>query len=192
MSFSNLFPGGGDASRIYGLVVATVTAIQDDGFELQFNSSRIDAKIPRARFATLMAGNERGTFFMPEVNDEVVVGFEMGDVHKPIILGALWSDVDRPPQHADTGSTNNVRTIVSRCGHQLTFDDSPGANKITLKSNGGLEITIQDQPTPKITIKTNDGGVNGSKIELDGVAWNHYHNSGTGPTLGPISLVPVP
>jgi hypothetical protein len=172
-----------------GLAFAEVASVSDDGYTLNYYSGNHDAPSAPARVATLMAGNGRGAYFMPEVGDEVVVGFEMGNLDRPVILGALWSDVDPPPGQADTSSANNVRTIVSRAGHEITFDDSP-AGKILIRTRGGFEISIQDGVSPKIEIKTT-GDVMSSRIVLDGVSWNHQHASGTGPSGPPVSIVPV-
>ena len=178
----------GREGRIYGLVFAEVTALTAAGCELKFFGPPGSTSAP-ARLATMMAGNQRGSFFMPEVGDEVVVGFERGDVNRPVIQGAHWSDKDLPPQGADTGASNNTRMIVSRSGHEVLLDDSPGAGKVTIKTSGGMEITLEDTP-PKITIKTT-GTVATSRIVLDGVAWNHQHATGVGPSGPPISIVPV-
>ena len=190
MSYGSTLLPPRDPGQVAGLVLAEVTAIHDDGYELHFLSTAVTETVRGARVATLMAGHQRGTFFQPEVGDEVVVGFELGDISRPIILGALWSDRDQPPEGADQSASNNIRTIVSRAGHQITFDDS-SQPKITIKSSGGLEITIQDAPTQKITIKST-GSIATSKIELDGVAWNHQHATGTGPSGPPVSITPVP
>ena len=173
---------------MFGLMFAEVAAIRDDGYELTWISGAMTEPSAPARVATLMAGDRRGTFFMPEVGDEVVVGFELGNLDRPVILGALWSDQDQPPDNADTASTNNVRTLVSRAGHEITFDDSPNG-LITIKTKGGMEITLNEVP-PKITIKTT-GNIATSQLELDGVAWNHQHATGTGPSGPPVSIVPV-
>lgn len=173
---------------MFGLMFAEVTAIRDDGYQLKWLSGSMTAPSAPARVATLMAGDGRGAFFMPEVGDEVVVGFELGNLDRPVILGALWSDQDKPPQQADTSQTNHVRTIVSRAGHEVTFDDSPDG-KITIKTKGGMEITLNEVP-PKIVIKTT-GNIATSQLELDGVAWNHQHATGTGPSGPPVSIIPV-
>lgn len=174
---------------MFGLMFAEVRAIRDDGYELDWISGTMTEPSAPARVATLMAGDRRGSFFMPEVGDEVVVGFEMGNLDRPVILGALWSDQDQPPDNADTSATNNIRTIVSRAGHEITFDDSPSGS-ILIKTKGGMEITLHEVP-PKITIKTT-GNIATSQLELDGVAWNHQHATGTGPSGPPVSITPVP
>jgi uncharacterized protein involved in type VI secretion and phage assembly len=171
-----------------GLAYAEVTGRTDEGFELRFLSGNFDATSAPARVASFMAGDRRGAWFMPEVGDEVVVGFELGDYNRPVILGALWSDVDQPPEPADTSSANNTRTIVSRAGHQITFDDG-ASGKIVIKTRGNTEITLEDGGN--IWINTT-GDIKTTKIVLDGVSWNHIHPSGSGPTEGPISMTPVP
>jgi uncharacterized protein involved in type VI secretion and phage assembly len=177
------------SAPMLGLAFAEVVGQSDEGYQLRYLSGDIDATSAPARMSSFMAGSRRGAFFMPEVGDEVVVGFEMGDLNRPVILGALWSDVDQPPEVADTSSSNNVRTIVSRAGHQVTFDDSP-SGKIQIKTSGGMEISLEDGPSPKIVIKTT-GTIATSRIVLDGVAWNHQHATGTGPSGPPLSIVPV-
>jgi uncharacterized protein involved in type VI secretion and phage assembly len=177
------------SAPMLGLAFAEVVGQSDEGYELRYLSTNVDAPSAPARMSSFMAGSRRGAFFMPEVGDEVVVGFEMGDLNRPVILGALWSDVDQPPEPADTSAANNIRTIVSRAGHQVTFDDSP-TGKILIKTSGGMEISLEDGPSPKISIKTT-GTIATSRIVLDGVSWNHQHATGTGPSGPPISIVPV-
>jgi phage baseplate assembly protein gpV len=172
----------------FGLAFAEVTGVDDNGYTLSYLSGNHDAPSAPARVAAPMAGSRRGAYFMPEVGDEVVVGFELGNLNRPVILGALWSDVDAPPAHADTSASNNIRTLTSRAGHQITFDDS-AAGKIDIKTAGGVEITLDDAGA-KITIKTT-GVISTSRIVLDGVAWNHQHATGTGPSGPPLSIVPV-
>lgn len=173
-----------------GIAFAEVSQVSDEGYVLTYLSGNHDAPSTPARVASVMAGKQRGAFFMPEVGDEVVVAFEQGNINRPVIIGALWSDIDQPPPGVDTSASNNIRTITSRAGHQVTFDDSP-AGKIVIKTNGGFEITIEDGPTPKINLKTT-GIIASSKIVLDGVAWNHQHATGTGPSGPPLSITPVP
>jgi phage baseplate assembly protein gpV len=175
-----------------GIAFAEVTGQSDAGFTLKFLSGNHDSDSAPARVSTFMAGNKRGAYFMPEVGDEVVVGFEMGDINRPVILGALWSDQDAPPDGVDTSSSNNIRSIVSRDGHQVTLDDTPGAGKVQIKiagdpPSGGFEITIEAGPQPKINIKTT-GVIATSRIVLDGVPWFHQHATGTGPSGPPLPI----
>lgn len=153
------------SNQVNGVRYAEVESIEDDGYVLTWLSSDDDAPSAPARVATLMAGGERGTFFNPEPGDEVVVAFEGGDLDRPVIVGSLWSDVDSPPEDADTSSSNNLRIIRSRLGHQLTFDDSPGAGKVTLQTADEHKLEMDD-PAKKITLQT-PGGL---KIEMDETA----------------------
>ena len=67
---------------------------------------------------TKLAGNLRGFYFLPEVDDEVLVAFEQGDARFPYVVGALWNGKDAPPEKNDDGQ-NNVRAIKSRSGHVI-------------------------------------------------------------------------
>jgi len=57
-----------------------------------------------------MAGKDRGIFFLPEVDDEVLVAFENGDINQPYVIGSLWNGVDVPPETNSDGK-NDVKLI---------------------------------------------------------------------------------
>ena len=76
-----------------------------------------------ARLATMMAGDDRGTWFVPEVDDEVLVGFGGGDPDWPYVVGSLWNGKDATPGDRWTPS-NNVRSLTSRTGIRITMDDT--------------------------------------------------------------------
>lgn len=102
-----------------------------------------------ARVAAPMAGDGRGTFFLPEKKDEVLVAFEQGDITRPYILGALWNTEDKPP------ATNpNVRLIKSRKGHSVRFDDTDGAEKIEIIDKSGENSVTLDTESSTISIKS--------------------------------------
>jgi uncharacterized protein involved in type VI secretion and phage assembly len=158
--FARLFQSDEREQRegsMVGLYYAEVDHLDEEegGYVLRWLSGNLTDLSAPARVASFMAGGERGAFFMPEQGDEVVVGFEQGNIDKPVILGALWSDQDAPPSQADTTSTNNVRTIVSRGGHELTFDDD--ANTILVKTAAGPSILLEND-SDTLTIAT-DGGL---------------------------------
>lgn len=77
-----------------------------------------------ARLAMPMAGHDRGLVLIPEVGDEVVVGFEREDLRFPYVLGALWNGQDDPPVFNDNGN-NDKRILKSRKRHYFLFDDGP-------------------------------------------------------------------
>jgi len=140
---------------VYGLVTAKVVGREDDGtYRLNYLSMGDDEASAPARVMMPMAGGKRGTYFFPEKGDEVIVAFESGDTNLPVILGAVWNQNDKPPDQAKPSSENNIRTIVSRSGHELTFDDTPGLEKITLKTKGGRSVVLDDTPPGQITIST--------------------------------------
>ncbi|GLT24772.1 phage tail protein [Zoogloea oryzae] len=160
----------GDRPRLYGVYPALVTDVQDPD-----NQGRVQVKLPFveesdggsalawARLATMMAGADRGTWFIPEVDDEVLVAFTAGDPRRPVVIGALWNGVDAPPETMD--SANNVRSVTSRSGHKLTFDDTAGAEKVELKTNGGHTFTLDDAAGGTVTFAHS----NGATIKIDAV-----------------------
>jgi phage baseplate assembly protein V len=153
-----------DDGRLLGVVVGIVTNNRDpDGMH------RVKVRFPWlsehdeshwARVATPMAGGKRGCYFLPEVDDEVLVAFEHGSMEHAFIVGALWNGADAPPESNDNGS-NDQRSITSRSGHVIRLGDAAGSesveiidktgnnrivihsadNKITVEAQGDIEIT---------------------------------------------------
>lgn len=154
------------AGHIGGLRFAEIKEIKPEGYILTWLSGPVRTPSAPARAASFMAGGERGAYFPFEVEDEVVVGFANGNLNEPVILGALWSDQDQPPPSADTSDANNTRTIMSREGSELTFDDTPNATGVLLKSAGGMEIKMDDAET-KLIIKLNE--TTSIELSTDGV-----------------------
>jgi uncharacterized protein involved in type VI secretion and phage assembly len=110
-----------------------------------------------ARLATMMAGRDRGTLFVPDVGDEVLVAFEHGDARSPYVLGSLWNGKDKPPQsRGDVASTKMIR---SRSGVTLRIDDK--ASSLVIETTAGQRITLQDGPG---TVRVEDQ--NGNSITL--------------------------
>jgi uncharacterized protein involved in type VI secretion and phage assembly len=145
-----------DASaRIYGVVIGIVTDNRDpEGLgrvKVRFPWLANDAESAWARIATLMAGDKRGSFFLPEVEDEVLVAFEHGDLHYPYILGALWNGRDKPPETNADGQ-NNRRLFKSRSGITLLFDDTAGREKIEIADRDGQHRMVIDMANKKISI----------------------------------------
>ncbi len=108
-----------------------------------------------ARVATPMAGNEMGIYFLPEIDDEVLVAFEHGNIEYPIVIGSLWNGSALPSQENSNGE-NNIRQIKSRSGHELTFDDTEDGKKLTLQSSGSHKIEFDDSDN-SITIESSRG-----------------------------------
>ena len=102
------------------------------------------------------AGKNRGWFFIPEIEDEVLVLFEHGDVNRPLVVGALWNGKDTAPDKNEGG--NKRRMIKSRQGSKVTFfdDDSP---KITIEDGTGKGRITIDAQNNKIIIEALEGDV---------------------------------
>ena len=106
-----------------------------------------------ARMVTPHAGSERGFMFLPEVGDEVVVGFEDGDIERPVVLGCVWNGVDLAPrlgfwdkvgdvtQNADLKS-NDVKRIVTKSGNRLQMSDKKGQESIVLATPGSIRVAL--------------------------------------------------
>ena len=152
--------------RVYGVVTAIVRRIEDSGgYYLDYlGMGDPGVESARARVVMPMTGDGRGIHFFPEVGDEVVVAFESGDPNRPLIIGAVWNRDSRPPDQAEQSPDNNMRTIVSRSGHELTFDDSPAAEQVVVRSSSGHQVVLDDAPgSGKVVIET----ANGHRVTLD-------------------------
>jgi len=148
-----------EADRVYEPVIGIVTDNKDPEKLL-----RVKVKIPSlsmqdqtwwAPLVMLGAGKERGWFFLPEINDEVLVAFEHGDMNRPVILGALWNGKDEPPE--EQSASNDKRVLVSRTGSRIELDD--GANSIVVEDGGGkgsIKFAADDN---KLTIEAKTGDV---------------------------------
>lgn len=141
--------------RRFGLVVGIVTNNQDPD-----KLGRVKVRFPWlsdseeshwARIAMPMAGNARGTYFLPEVDDEVLVGFEHGDLRIPYVLGALWNGKDAPPADNADGK-NNVRVIKSRSGHVVKLNDESGKETIEIVDKSGKNSVLIDTAKNTITL----------------------------------------
>ncbi len=162
-------------NRFYGVTVGLVTNTKDPD-----KLGRVKVKFPWlsdqdesywARIVAPMAGADRGLYWMPEVDDEVLVVFEQGDMAFPYILGGLWNGKDKPPEANENGE-NNKRMIKSRSGHTILLDDTKdnekiviqdkeGKNKITIDAkNNTMEIKVEKDLTieakGKITLKSSE------------------------------------
>ena len=105
------------------------------------------------RAASPMAGNKMGIFFLPEVNDEVLIAFEHGDPHRPYIIGSLFSKKDQPPEPgAVKDGKVDKRIIKSRSGHVILLDDTKGKEGISIIDKTGKNTIVISSKDGKLGI----------------------------------------
>jgi len=163
----------GLGGRWYGVYPALVSDIKDpDG------QGRVKVTLPWspdpkgaryeawARLATLMAGKNRGSWFVPDVNDEVLIAFEGGDTRRPYVVGALWNGNDTSPESMDGAGNNYKKVLRSRNGVKITLDDQDGQEQLVLETPGGQKITMKDGPG---SIDIEDSNGNSVKLETAGI-----------------------
>ncbi len=163
----NTLPASGLIPGISGLQIGIVTVLEGD----PAGDDRIKIRLPListadegiwSRISTLDAGDGRGTFFRPEINDEVIVGFLNDDPRNPVVLGMCHSAAKPAPEPPK--DDNHLKGYVSRENMRFTFDDdkklilleTPAGNKITL-SEEDSGIVMEDQNGNKITM--DDSGI---------------------------------
>ncbi len=122
-----------------------------------------------ARLATLMGGNNRGSWFIPDVDDEVLVACEAGHAFRLYVVGALWNGQDQPPESMDGGGNNDKKVLRSRNGVKITLDDQDGQEKLILETPGGQKVTLKDGPG---AVQIEDSNGNSVKLESAGITIN--------------------
>ncbi len=160
-------PAAGLLPAVKGLHTGIVKKIYED----PDNEFRVQVEIPMletesnlvwARLSTFYAGNGFGAFFMPEVGDEVILGFSNEDPRFPIILGSLYSSAIPPAETPD--ENNTIKSILTSSKLELKFDEenkvitvlTPGGNSIVI-SDEDKGITLADQNGNKVQM--NDSGI---------------------------------
>ena len=154
-------PAAGVVPAVHGLHIAQVMQLEND----PLGEHRIKIRLPLvdqqegiwARIACLDGGKERGSFFRPEINDEVVVGFLDDDPRYPVVLGMLNSSNRPAPLTAK--DANPQKGFFSRSKMKLLFDDekkiiqleTPAGKKIVMDDDGD-KLVLQDQHNNKITL----------------------------------------
>lgn len=154
---------GGSTPSYFGVYPAIVTGIEDPD-----DLGRVEVRLPAVRgqaggdlrlWATLCtpyADDEQGLLILPEVGSQVVVAFEAGNLRRPYVVGCTWSGRSRLPQ--PPRADNDIRLLRTRGGSRLEFDDAPSGPKISLTTESGHRIVL-DEATSEVTI-THSGGSN--------------------------------
>jgi uncharacterized protein involved in type VI secretion and phage assembly len=173
--FRQLTTRSDPVERFYGVVVGIVTNNQDPE-----NMHRVKVQFPWldgsteshwARVATPMAGKKRGLYFLPEVDDEVLVAFEHGSIDSPYVIGSLWNGKDTPPE-SNSDHQNNNRALHSRSGHIIRFVDKSGSESIEIIDKQGTQKIVISSKDNTITISAQSDIVIKSstgKVKVEGV-----------------------
>lgn len=164
----NSKPASGILPAINGLHVGVVTKLGGD----PDGEDRIQVKLPIVstedegiwtRIASLDAGDKRGAFFMPEIDDEVIVGFINDDPRDAVMLGMLHSSVKPAPITAS--DDNNEKGFVTRSEMKFIFDDDK--KSITIETPGGHKVLISDDET---SISIEDSNSNKFVMSSEGIS----------------------
>jgi uncharacterized protein involved in type VI secretion and phage assembly len=160
-------------SKIYGIVTAKVQDRNSLGqVKVQYPWLPGDDTGYWAPIATMMAGTSRGSWFMPEIGDDVLVAFEQGDFDHPYVIGFLWNGQNKPPGLDPSVDADPQRRLIrSVNGHMIEIYDpdvgSDGeAGYIRLRDTYGNEIVMQNSAITitgkgSITIDAPDIRING-------------------------------
>lgn len=142
-------------STILGIVTAKITKNNDpEGLgrvKVRYGWRYADEESDWIRILTPMAGKQMGVFYLPEIDDEVIVAFQNGDINSPIVLGMVWSRNIPPPSTNDNGK-NDIRMIKSRSGHKIILDDKDGNEKISIIDKSGNNSLVFETAHKSITI----------------------------------------
>ncbi|HEV7607374.1 MAG TPA: phage baseplate assembly protein V [Steroidobacteraceae bacterium] len=138
--------------RMTGVTLAKVVSNNDLSGQgrVQISVPSLPGYQPWARVATLSAGSERGSYFIPQTGDEVLVAFNQGDVRDAYVIGSLWNGSDKPPFRAPLDPVNK-RAIRTPAGHEVLLDDAE--RTIVIKTPGGQSITLAPD---RIELKVSD------------------------------------
>ena len=188
--------------RFYGVAIGVVTDTNDI-----LGQGRVKVKLPWfdesestgwARIAQPSAGSDYGFYFIPQVDEEVLVAFEHGDIELPYVIGRLWNLQERPPEFSPLLGKSHIRTSA---GHDIVFDDltqsieisTSTSQKITLdplkiaieNSSSSVKLTL-DNTSQTITmeaavgleLKATNIKIEGVNVEINGTAKTDVKSTG--------------
>ncbi|NRD75155.1 type VI secretion system tip protein VgrG [Shewanella sp. VB17] len=160
-------PASGIIPAVEGLQIGVVMKLNDDPMgqnRIQVNVPVMQATTPGvwARLATFYASQDFGSFFIPEVGDEVVLGYFNNNPSEPVILGSLYSSKHAPAYAIE--EANNTKAIVTKSKLKIEFNEedkvitivTPANNQIVI-SDKEKSIVLQDQNSNKVEM--NDSGI---------------------------------
>ena len=149
-------------SKMFGVEVALVTNVKDPD-----KLGRVKLKLVRlpdgpetdwARVVQPAAGAGRGFYWIPHVNDEVLIAFERGEANRPYVIGSLWNGKDKPMAKGYTDENTTIM-IQTKSGHQIVLDDKDGEEKIVIGDKSGKRTLTFDVKAKKFLIEAGEGDV---------------------------------
>ena len=174
--WSHVLQGNGRQQAERGLINGVVPAIVTNNNDEEDKAGRVKVRFPWLndemetdwiRVAAPGAGKTRGFYSIPEVDDEVLVAFEHGDINRPYMIGGLWNGKDAPPKATNevvkSGKVNE-RIWQSRSGHIILMSDEQGKEQIVIRDKTGKNEIIVDSKENAITVNVdgdyavNNGG----------------------------------
>ncbi len=174
--WTHVLQGDGRQQAERGLINGVVPAVVTNNNDEEEKAGRVKVKFPWLndevetdwiRFAAPGAGKTRGFYSIPEVDDEVLVAFEHGDINRPYVVGALWNGKDAPPKATNEVVKDgkvNERIWQSRSGHVILMSDEQGKEQIVIRDKSGKNEIIIDSKENAITVNVdgdyavNNGG----------------------------------
>ncbi|HWE28440.1 MAG TPA: phage baseplate assembly protein V [Polyangia bacterium] len=168
------------SQNVVGVMIGIVTNIVHDAGDYRVkvrfptlpNGGQDGEESHWCRIVSYMAGKDRGVFWLPEVEDEVLVCFVNGDFNQGVILGAFWNGTDKPIysnkdasgkvtdlklQGKNEAKKNDLRVLRSRVGHQLVFNDNASEPRVALHSQQKHRIVLDDKDNAPTQIEIYDG-----------------------------------
>jgi uncharacterized protein involved in type VI secretion and phage assembly len=154
--------GGDQEGKRYGVEIGIVTDVRDPE-----KLGRVKVQYPRlpggpestwARVAQPAAGAGRGFYWIPEIGDEVLIAFELGDPRCPYVIGALWNGKDKPMNGAYQDD-NTTRMIQTKSGHQVVLCDKSGDEKIVIADKSQKRTITFDVKKKKFVVQADEGDI---------------------------------
>ena len=135
---------------------------------LAFTGSETQEAVWWARVVCPFAGANRGAFWLPDVNDEVLVMFLQGDARHPFVMGGLWNGSAAAPASITAGR-NETKRLRSANGLTFTMKDVQGQEELTLETPGGCKLLLKDGPG---NVKLEDSNGNSVEFTVSGITVN--------------------
>lgn len=119
---------------------------------MEESSENVTGWIP---VASPYSGSKYGFYFLPEIDDEVVIAYDHGVGECPVVVGSIWNKENLPPEGAPQ-EKNTIKMIRTKGGHEIVFEETKDAENICVKSSTGLYLKLEDKPSV-VTLSDKDG-----------------------------------